>query len=112
MYAGYLDVTDPFVSALNGNFEGLATMLIFTRTHDLYHFDIVTLANKTARAGVRIEMHLRNGLQHNYPLLPTPEGREAQTIIARSVAEFALDLTAKLPLRVPANGLNAVELRL
>lgn len=90
MYAGDFDVIHPFVSPLNGNFDGLAPMLIFTGTHDLYHPDIVTLANKAARAGVPVEMHVRNGLQHNYPMLPTPEGREARGIIARAVAGFAI----------------------
>jgi acetyl esterase/lipase len=90
MYAGDLDVIHPFVSPLNGNFDGLAPMLIFTGTHDLYHPDIVTLANKAARAGVPVEMHVRNGLQHNFPLLPTREGREARGIIARAVAGFAI----------------------
>jgi epsilon-lactone hydrolase len=106
MYAGDLDVTDPFVSPLNGNFEDLAPMLIFTGTHDLYHPDIVSLANKAARAGVRVEMHVRNGLQHNYPLLPTPEGREARSIIARAVGadrENAVSDSGK-------RGLNAVEM--
>ncbi|MGC1965466.1 MAG: alpha/beta hydrolase fold domain-containing protein, partial [Candidatus Acidiferrales bacterium] len=46
VYAGDLDVTHPFVSPVNGNFDALAPMLIFTGTHDLYHPDIVTLANK------------------------------------------------------------------
>jgi len=90
MYAGDLDVTHPFVSPLNGTFDGLAPMLIFTGTSDLYHPDIVTLASKAASAGVPVEMHVRNGLQHNYPLLPTPEGREARGIIARAVARFAI----------------------
>jgi len=90
MYAGDLDVAHPFVSPLNGDFEGLAQMLIFTGTHDLFHADIITLANKAARAGVPVEMHVRNGLQHNYPLLPTPEGREARGIIARAVAGFTM----------------------
>ncbi|HZP06421.1 MAG TPA: alpha/beta hydrolase fold domain-containing protein [Terracidiphilus sp.] len=90
MYAGGLDVSHPFVSPLNGNFDGLAPMLIFTGTHDLYHPDIVRLADKAARAGVSVEMHIRNGLQHNYPLLPTPEGREARGIIARAIAEFSI----------------------
>ena len=89
MYAGDLDVAHPFVSPLNANFDGLARMLIFSGTHDLFHADIITLANKAARAGVPVEMHVRNGLQHNYPLLPTPEGREAREIIARAVADFA-----------------------
>src|SRR5262249_5774735 len=89
MYAGDLDVTHPFVSPLNGNFEGLAPMLIFTGTPTLYHADIITPANTAARAGVPVEMHVRNGLPHNYPLLPTPEGCEAREIIARAVADFA-----------------------
>jgi epsilon-lactone hydrolase len=75
---------------LNANFDGLAPMLIFISTHDLYHPDIVTLANKATRAGVPVEMHVRNGLQHNYPLLSTPEGREARGIIARVVAGYAI----------------------
>jgi epsilon-lactone hydrolase len=90
MYAGDLDVTHPFVSPLNGNFDGLAPMLIFTGTHDLFHLDIGTFANKAALAGVAVEMHVRNGLPHNYPLLPTREGREARGIIARAVAGFAM----------------------
>lgn len=90
MYAGDLDVTHPFVSPSNGNFDDLAPMLIFTGTHDLYHPDIITLANKAARAGVPVEMHVRNGLPHNYPLLPTPEGREARRIIARAIDGFAI----------------------
>src|SRR5262245_36536544 len=92
MYAGDLDVAHPFVSPLNGDFDGLAPMLIFTGTHDLYHPDIVTLANKAARAGVSVEMHVRNGLPHNYPLLPTPEGREARGIIAGAIATVGAQL--------------------
>jgi acetyl esterase/lipase len=56
MYAGDLDVTHPFVSPLNGNFEGLAPMLIFTGTHDLCHPDRLTLANKAASVRVPVEM--------------------------------------------------------
>ena len=90
MYAGDLDVTHSFVSPLNGNLEGLAPMLIFSGTHDICHPDIVTLADKAARAGVPVEMHVRNGLPHNYPLLPTPEGREARDIISRALTAFAI----------------------
>ena len=56
----------------------------------LYHPDIVTLANKVARRWCSVEMYVRNGLQHNYPQLPTPEGREARGIIASGVAGFAI----------------------
>jgi acetyl esterase/lipase len=112
MYAGDLDVTHTFVSPLNGNFNGLAPMLIFTGTRDLFHHDIVTLANKAARAGVPVEMHVRNGLPHNYPLLPTPEGREARSIIARAVARAATradrEITAAPPLEEERDHLPAL----
>jgi epsilon-lactone hydrolase len=89
MYAGGLDITHPFVSPLKGKFDGLAPMLIFNATHDLYYADIVMLADEAARAGVPVEMHVRNGLQHNYPLLPTPEGSDARKFIAHTIADFA-----------------------
>ena len=85
MYAAGLDATHPFVSPLNGDFDGLAPMLLFNGTHDLFHRDIVALADKAARAGVPVRMHVRNGLPHNYPLLPTPEGHEARGIVARAI---------------------------
>lgn len=102
MYAGDLDVAHPFVSPLNGNFNGLAPMLIFTGTHDLYHSDIVTLAHKAAGAGVSVEMHVRNGLQHNYPLLPTPEGREARSIIAHTSPALPCELRFAAMVRAQA----------
>lgn len=104
LYAGDLDVTHPFVSPLHGNLEGLAPMLLFTGTHDLYHPDIVALANHAARAGVSVEMHVRNGLPHNYPLLPTPEGREARNTIAHRIGGFpmAQDRKTTIAARTPA----------
>lgn len=101
LYAGDLDIAHPFVSPFNGNFDDLAPMLIFTGTHDLYHPDIVALANRAAGAGVPVEMHVRNGLPHNYPLLPTPEGREARAIIARALAASATDQSVRV--RAPSN---------
>jgi hypothetical protein len=56
----------------------------------IYTTPISSLLLTRRRAGVPVEMHVRNGLQHNYPLLPTPEGREARGIIARVVAGYAI----------------------
>lgn len=85
LYAGDLDIAHPYVSPLNGQLEGLAPMLIFSGTHDLYHPDVVALADAAVRAGVPVELHVGDGLPHNYPLLPTPEGREARAVIAQRV---------------------------
>lgn len=86
LYAGDLDVAHPFVSPLNGELAGLAPMIVFTGTCDLMHPDSIELAAKARAARVPIELHVRRGLPHNYPLLPTREGRQARAILARAIA--------------------------
>jgi acetyl esterase/lipase len=86
LYAGELDVAHPYVSPLNGDFRGLAPMIVFSGTRDLLYPDSVGLAAKARAAGVPVELQLRQGQPHNYAGLPTPEGREARAIILRAVA--------------------------
>ena len=85
LYAGDLDLTHPYVSPLNGDFHGLAPMLIFSGTYDLLYPDSIALAAKARAAGVPVELHLRKGQPHNYAGMPTPEGRQAREIILRAV---------------------------
>lgn len=87
LYAGCLDVTHPYVSPLNGDFHGLAPMIVFSGTRDMLYPDSIDLVAKARAAGVPIELHLRQGQPHNYPGLPTPEGREARAIILRAAAK-------------------------
>ncbi len=95
LYAGDLDVAHPYVSPLNGEFPGLAPMIVFSGTHDLLYPDSVDLVAKARSAGVPVQFHLREGQPHNYAALPTPEGRQAREIILRTAAlGSALDLPA------------------
>lgn len=87
LYAGDLDIAHPYVSPLNGNFRGLAPMIVFSGTRDLLYPDSVNLAAKARAADVPIELHLRKGQPHNYAAMPTPEGRQARAIITRAVAQ-------------------------
>jgi epsilon-lactone hydrolase len=87
LYAGDLDVAHPYVSPLNGDFRGLAPMIVFSGTLDLLYPDSIELAAKARAADVPIELHLRQGQPHNYAGMPTPEGRQARAIIRRVVAE-------------------------
>ncbi len=87
LYAGGLDVAHPYVSPLNGDFHGLAPMIIFSGTLDLFYPDCIDLAAKARAAGVPAELHLRQGQPHNYAAMPTPEGRQARAIILRAVAQ-------------------------
>lgn len=74
------------VSPLNGDFHGLAPMIVFSGTCDLLYPDSIDLAAKARAAGVPVEFHLREGQPHNYAAMPTPEGRQARAIILRAVA--------------------------
>jgi acetyl esterase/lipase len=85
LYAGDLDVAHPYVSPLNGDFHGLAPMIVFSGTLDLFYPDCVDLAAKARAAGVPVELHLLRGQPHNYAGMPTPEGRQAREIILRAV---------------------------
>lgn len=87
LYAGDLDVAHPYVSPLNGHMRGLPPMLVFSGTSDLFHPDAVDLTAKARAAGVPVELHVQRGQPHNYPSMPTPEGRQAREAIVRAVVE-------------------------
>lgn len=87
LYAGDLDPAHPYVSPLNGDFHGLAPMIVFSGTRDLLYPDSIELAAKATGAYVPVELHLRRGQPHNYAGLPTPEGRQARAIILRAAAQ-------------------------
>jgi acetyl esterase/lipase len=86
LYAGALDISHPYVSPLNGDFRGLAPMIVFSGTRDLFYPDAIDIAAKARAVGVPIDLHLRRDQPHNYAGMPTPEGRQARAIIVRAVA--------------------------
>jgi acetyl esterase/lipase len=51
LYAGDLDVSHPYVSPLNGDFSGLAPMIVFSGTLDLLYPDSIELDAKARAAG-------------------------------------------------------------
>jgi monoterpene epsilon-lactone hydrolase len=83
LYAGDLGIAHPYVSPLNGSFNGLAPMTVFSGTLDLLYPDSIDLAIKARAAGVPVNLHLQRGQMHNFAVMPTPEGREARKIILK-----------------------------
>jgi monoterpene epsilon-lactone hydrolase len=81
-YAGDLPVDDPRVSPIHGDMRGLPPMTVLTGTHDLLNPDSHRLREACAAAGVDLEFVEAPGMAHDYPLLPTPEGRAATRHIA------------------------------
>jgi acetyl esterase/lipase len=86
LYAGELDISHPYVSPLNGDFQGLPPIIVFSGTLDLLYPDSIDMAIKARAAGVPVALHLRKGQPHNYPVMRTPEAREARAIILQAVA--------------------------
>jgi len=76
-WRGELDLLDPAVSPLFGEYAGLGPLTVFTGTRDVLNPDVHLLAAKAAAAGVPFELHEAVGQLHVYPLVPTRAGREA-----------------------------------
>jgi acetyl esterase/lipase len=84
-WAADLDMLDPRVSPLFGEFAGLGPLLLFTGTRDILNPDAHLLVERAAAAGVPLEFHEARGQLHVYPLLPTRSGREARTQLVGAV---------------------------
>ncbi|WP_353137875.1 alpha/beta hydrolase fold domain-containing protein [Pseudopedobacter sp.] len=85
LYAGDLDLNHPFVSPLNGDLHKLPPMLIFAGTLDFLYPNSIELKRKAESVGVKVDLYLKKGQPHNYPGLPTPEGKEALKVIINTI---------------------------
>lgn len=90
-YAGSLDLKDPRVSPLYGDFSGLPAMLVFASRSELLFDDSARLAPKAKAAGISMRLEARDGLPHVWPMFHAliPEARES----IRTAADFVRDVT-------------------
>lgn len=80
-WRGELDIKDPAVSPLFGNFEGLGPISIYSGMRDVLNPDAHVLLEKLRAAGVTAELYEVAGQLHAYPLLPTAVGATARSRI-------------------------------
>ena len=76
-WAGRLDPHDPRVSPLFGDMAGLPPVTFYTGTRELLYPDSRLLEDALRAAGVAVDCRVGRGLNHDYPLMPIPEGRRA-----------------------------------
>ena len=76
-WADGLDLHDPRVSPLFGEMKGLPPVTLYTGTRELLYPDLLLLNDALTTAGVLVDLHVGKGLNHEYPLMPIPEGRRA-----------------------------------
>ena len=74
------------VSPLFGDMAGLPPVTIYCGTRELLYPDIRLLEQRLGEAGVDVDMHVGRGLNHDYPLMPIPEGRRAAAEVRALVA--------------------------
>ncbi|MBF6184639.1 MULTISPECIES: alpha/beta hydrolase fold domain-containing protein [Nocardia] len=84
-WAAGTDPTDPRLSPLNGPMDALPPTDLYIGTRDLGYPDACAFRDRATAAGVRVEFTVCGGALHDYPLLPTREGRAAAARIARAV---------------------------
>ncbi len=75
-FAADLDVAHPYVSPLNGDFHGLAPMIVFFGTPDLFYPDLHRSGCKGAQRVCRWSFICGNASHTNYAAMPTPAGRK------------------------------------
>lgn len=85
VWARELDVEDPIVSPLFGEFEGLGPMLVFSGTRDVLNPDAGILVDRARAAGVDVTYRERPSAVHVFPLLPTRSGRAARSEIVAAL---------------------------
>ncbi len=86
-WAGDLGVDDPRVSPLFGPLTDLPPVEVWVGTRDITLPDCRELGRRIP-ADSGFTLHVEDGAIHDYPLLPTPEGRRARREIAARVTEM------------------------
>ena len=82
--AGDLALDDPVVSPLFGDLTGLPPVEGWVGTRDITAPDCRELERRMPD-GAAFALHVEDGAIHDYPLLPTPEGRAASREIGERV---------------------------
>ncbi|MBU9943984.1 MAG: alpha/beta hydrolase [Dermatophilaceae bacterium] len=83
-WAGDLALDDPVVSPLFGDLTGLPPVEVRVGTRDITAPDCRELERRMPD-GAAFALHVEDGAIHDYPLLPTPEGRAASREIGERV---------------------------
>ncbi|MDY0287769.1 MAG: alpha/beta hydrolase [Sphaerochaeta sp.] len=77
LYSGGSDLTNPILSPIFGNMDGLGEILLFVGTHELFFPDCMVLQDTIENAeGSSLSMVLGDGLMHDWVLFPSKQARD------------------------------------
>jgi acetyl esterase/lipase len=76
-YAADDEINDPKLSPAHAHVDGLAPMSVFVGTRDLLLPDALALEADCRQAGVPLDMHIFDGMFHNWMMKQIPEAETA-----------------------------------
>lgn len=88
LWSGEKDVHDPMVSPIYGSFENLGRITLFIGTRDMLCPDCLKFSDILNEEGIEHTLVVEEGLDHPYPLFPTPEAKEAQQMMIDIIASI------------------------
>ncbi len=86
-WAGSKDVHDPMVSPIYGSFHHLGRITLFIGTRDMLYPDVMKFSALLEEMQVKHTIVVEEGLDHPYPLFPTPEADKAQSLMIDIINE-------------------------
>jgi epsilon-lactone hydrolase len=95
LYVSDADAKDPRASPLYADLKGLPPMLLFASRDEILLDDTVRLAERAKKAGVDVELILRDKLPHVWPIFVRflPEGKEALALVTKFAHRLQLRST-------------------
>lgn len=84
-WAGSADMSDWRLSPINGPLENLPPLSLFVGTHELFIADARKFVTLCKRKGVSVNYHEYAKMNHDFPLFPIPEARDAQKKIVQII---------------------------
>lgn len=84
-WAGEMDPNHWRLSPINGPVERLPPTSLFVGTHELFLADARKFTMLCRRKGVAVEYHEYPKMNHDFPLFPIPEARDAQREIVKTI---------------------------
>ncbi|SFM78820.1 Acetyl esterase/lipase [Chitinophaga sp. YR627] len=88
MYAAGKDLSNPYLSPVNGSFQGLAPVLILCGTHEILQDDAANLYKRLLECQVETELMLFEGALHVWPF--TDISSEASQKALNEMAAFSV----------------------
>ena len=82
VWAGSLDIRDPRVSPIYGDFSALEDIILLVGTHELFYPDVIKLADMLEKQGRRHTLIVGEEMSHVWPCYPMKESRETVSRLA------------------------------